>query len=166
MNAPAVVQNIKVFSIHVTRISVQLLRWILCWKLNTWPTRSFIEITNWLKFLTIKQLLLNAGPCWRKENNKGDYPPSALIEEKKVASEEECMDMCEENSDCRAAILSPTGDCHIVNTAEVSERAGWKATIAYKCPGEEVILKSYPRLFCFTGPTNHTQNRDLRVKSN
>ena len=78
-----------------------------------------------------------SGPCWRQIRNKGGYPRDSLIVKKSVNSEDQCLDICEEDSSCKAALLSPTKECHIVSCDEneITMLDGWKAGIKYKCPG-------------------------------
>ena len=75
--------------------------------------------------------------CWNQLKNKGQYPSGGLIAKKTVSNEDECMDLCEEDKNCKAALLSPSNECHIVRTdeSEITAKNGWSAAIKRKCAG-------------------------------
>ncbi|KAL5267275.1 hypothetical protein ACHWQZ_G004344 [Mnemiopsis leidyi] len=75
-----------------------------------------------------------ARPCWRQLQDTGSYPSGAQITQQSVQNEEQCLDLCEERSDCKAAVLSPSGHCHLLNTDQIEGRSGWKAAVKYQCP--------------------------------
>ncbi|KAL5259859.1 hypothetical protein ACHWQZ_G010095 [Mnemiopsis leidyi] len=74
-------------------------------------------------------------PCWKQHPNMGGYPSGGVIAKKTVSNKDECMDLCEEDTNCKAALLSSSNECHIVNSDEtdITPRKGWSAAIKQKC---------------------------------
>ena len=58
--------------------------------------------------------------------------------------------MCEEDKKCKAALLSPSKECHAVDSgeAQITELDGWIAAIKYKCPGKKYILLKEVQQLC------------------
>ena len=76
-------------------------------------------------------------PCWKQLENKGGYPSGGLIKKSTVTNKDDCLDLCEEDKSCKAALLSPSKECNIVTTDEskLTDKSGWSAAIKKKCAG-------------------------------